>query len=820
MAIMKEKQSDGFPNPEQRAIIDKLDGSLLILAPAGTGKTRVMANRLAAAIKNGIEPDRTLGVTFTNRAAGQMKARVERQLGATARQTNVRTFHGLCAWMLRQEAKDLGLPRDYVIYDEEDSKEVLKYCLRETSIRPQDAYWEISKLKSGCPDESLSLSAVTQLSVGWPRPELAGPAAEYHQLLADRHALDFADLIYRTRAMLALLPDIRERWSQRFDWIQIDEVQDTHFSEYEVIRYLASRTKDVAFYGDIDQTIYEWRGSDPGSVLALFKEDFDPVQEFSLVDNYRATRKLLEVADKFAATFENRCTRIRPAPGLPVGEVPTLERTGHPSKEAEWIAEQTAALNQSGGARTAVLTRTHKRSQTVSDAMHAAGVPHVTVEQFEFFRRQEVKDVLARMRLILNPHDTGALGRATRRPASGIGKATLKTLWQEGEPAGLRLTDLIKPETHQSGDPFGPLLGSLDRGVVVVLDVETTGLSPVEDEVVDVGAVRIVDGAIEAHFEALIRPTRPVGESFLVHGLSDAILQDQGQDPAAVYEQLRDFIGGARVVGHNVRFDLSMLKAHSTRVGTKMEFQSWDDTLEISRRLLDFERYDLATLSRHLNAIHRPTHRALADVEATAEILLQLRGKLAVGEGRRRSLIGKLGEPFEPLADLFASWGEAAENLRPAELCKMIVEQSGLAGHYCDDVRRSGHIEELVLFFSDNDDDQASPRASLEDLVQKASLARNVDHLSEDDPRIPVLTIHQAKGLEFDNVFVAGVSEGEIPSFFSVRDGKVEEERRLFYVAITRAKRRLFLSCFDINDNGYNAGPSRFMRDVWTSIHG
>lgn len=817
---MAEGQSDGFPNPEQRQIIDKTGGSILVLAPAGTGKTRVMAARLSAAIEAGVDPDRTLGVTFTNRAAGQMKARVERQLGSIARQTNVRTFHGLCAWILRQEANDLGMPRDFVIYDEEDSIEVLRYCLREAPIKPQDAYWEISKLKSGCPDESLSLSAATQLNVKWPRPELAAPAAEYHQLLADRHALDFADLIYRTRAMLALSPDKRERWSRRFDWIQVDEVQDTHFSEYEVIHYLAFRTRDVALYGDIDQTIYEWRGSDPGSVLALYKRDFDPVQEFALVDNYRATRKLLNVADNFASTFENRRTRIRPAPGLPAGEAPVFERTDHPSNEAEWIAEQSSRLNQSGGARTAVLTRTHKRSQAVSDAMQAAEVPHVTVEQFEFFRRQEIKDVLARMRLILNPHDTGALGRVTRRPASGIGKATLRTLWQEGEPAGLRLTDLIKPETHQYGDPFGPLLGSLDRGVVVVLDVETTGLSPVEDEVVDVGAVRIVDGAIEAHFEALLRPTRPVGESFLVHGLSDADLQDQGEDPALVFEELRDFISGARVVGHNVRFDLSMLRAHSTRAGRKMEFQSWDDTLEISRRLLDLERYDLATLSRHLNSKCRPTHRALADAEATAEILLHLRGKLAASEARRRSLIEKLGGPFEPLAGLFASWGAAAEKLRPAELGKLIVKQSGLGDFYDDDLRRSGHIDELILFFSDNDDDHVSPRASLEDLVQKASLARNVDHLSEDDPRIPVLTIHQAKGLEFDNVFVAGVSEGEIPSYFSVRDGKVEEERRLFYVAMTRAKRRLFLSCFDVNDNGYNAGPSRFMRDVWMSLQG
>jgi DNA helicase-2/ATP-dependent DNA helicase PcrA len=817
---MIDKSNGGFPNPEQQKIIDKLDGSLLVLAPAGTGKTRVMASRLAATIGNGVDADRTLGVTFTNRAAGQMKAQVDHQLGSAARRTNIRTFHGLCAWMLRHEAKDLGLPRDYVIYDEEDSKEVLRYCLRETSIKPQDAYWEISKLKSGCLGESLSLSAVTQLDVQWSVPELATAAAEYHRLLAERHALDFTDLVYRARAMLALLPDKREKWSRRFDWIQVDEVQDTHFSEYEIIHQLAVRTRNLAMFGDIDQTIYEWRGSDPDSVLGLFRRDFTPVQEFSLVDNYRATRKLLEVADKFASTFKNRLTHIRPAPGLPAGEFPTFERAGRPSEEAEWIAEQSSRLKQSGDARTAVLTRTHRRSQAVSDAMHAAGVPHVTVEQFEFFRRQEIKDVLARMRLILNPHDTGALGRVTRRPASGIGKATLRTLWQEGEPAGLRLTDLIKPETHQSGEPFGPLLANLNRGVVVVLDVETTGLSSLEDEVVDVGAVRIVDGAIEERFEALIRPTRPVGQSFFVHGLSDAVLQDKGQDPVEVFQQLRGFVAGARVVGHNVRFDLSMLKAHSDRVGSKIEFRSWDDTLEIGRRLLNLERYDLATMSRHLNTPHHPSHRALADVEATAEVLLQLRGKLEAGQGSRRLLVDRLGKPFEQLAELFASWGKAADELRPADLCRMIVDQSGLAGHYFDDVRRSGHIEELVLFFADNDDENASPRSALEELVQKASLARNVDHLSEDDPRILVLTIHQAKGLEFDTVFVAGVSKGEIPSFFAERDGKVEEERRLFYVAITRAKRQLFLSCFDINDNGYTAGPSQFMQDLWLSIHG
>lgn len=812
----------GFPNTQQREIMEKRDGALLVLAPAGTGKTRVMAERLALAIEDGIDPDRTLGVTFTNRAAGEMRGRVAGRLGDAARHTNIRTFHGLCAWMLRQEAQDLGLARDYVIYDEEDSKEVLRFCLRGTRTKAQDAYWDISKHKSGCPVNHLSLAAVPRLDSAGLAQELAVAADKYHNLLAARNALDFADLIYHVRAMLALMPDKRDRWSRRFDWIQVDEVQDTHHSEYDVIRQLALRTKNVALFGDIDQTIYEWRGSEPDAVLELFKEDFKPVAELSLVDNYRATRTLLRLADGFAATFASRRTSIRPAPGLPEGEQPVLHSAPSPGGEAGWIAERIAALTRNAGEDktppVSVLTRTHRRSQAVSDAMTAARVPHITVEEFEFFRRQEIKDVLARFRLLLNPYDAGALGRVTRRPASGIGNATLKTLWQEGEPAALRITDLIRPETHTHGEPFAPLLAGLRDGTVVVLDVETTGLSPAEDEVVDVGAVRVINGAIQERFQSLIHPTCPVGFSSEVHGLSDEVLKEKGREPDSVFKELRDFAGDDHIVGHNVRFDLSMLKAHGARVGVRFDFPSWDDTLEIGRRLVSLERYDLGTLCGHFGTPHLPSHRALADAEATADVLLALRDHLAAGQGQRLELVGRLGDPFARMAGLFETWRKAAEELRPAELCRLILTESGLGEHYADDDRRTGHLEDLIRFLAANDQANAAPRAALEEVVQKVALARNVDHLDEDDPRVPIITIHQSKGLEFDVVFVAGASKGEIPSYYAVKEGRVEEERRLFYVAITRAKRRLFISCFDRNDFGYSAGPSEFLRAVGGSI--
>lgn len=805
----------GFPNPAQAEIIRQREGALLVLAPAGTGKTRVMAERLAMALEDGLAPARTLAVTFTNRAAAEMRARVAERLGKAAREVNIRTFHGLCAWILRREAPDLGLAQDFVIYDEEDSKEVLKFCLRKTTLKVQDVYWELSRLKSACPVHQLTLAEVPDLDLGGQDPALAAALRQYHHLLAQRHALDFADLVLRVRAMLELFPEKQDHWSRRFDWVQVDEVQDTHHSEYEVVRHLCRRTGHLALFGDVDQTIYEWRGSEPDAVLDRFRQDFSPVTELSLVHNYRATRALLRVADRFASTFNNRRTRIQPAADLPEGAPPVLHCAPDPSGEAAWIAQQVHRLQRDDAwVRVGILARTHKRSQAVSRSLERAGIPHVTVEEYEFFRRQEIKDTVARLRLLLNPHDIGALGRIVRRPSSGIGNATLKKLWREGEQHALRVTDMLRIESHEHGDPFAPLLDGLTREGVVVLDVETTGLNPAEDEVIDIGAVRVKGGEVVDRFERLIRPSLPVGESAAVHGLTDEMLSRDGEPAERVFQALQAFVNEAHVVGHNVRFDLGMLRAHGLRAGVPLSFSSWDDTLEISRRLLRRERYDLDSLCQSLGTTRRPSHRALADTEATAELLLALQDPLATGSGHRLDLVARHGKHFSPLARLLKRWREEAATLRPGALCELMLEESGLRAYYARDARRTGHLDELVRFLQENDLAQVDPRTALSDLVQQVALARNVDHLAKDDPRVPVITIHQSKGLEFDAVFVAGATDGEFPSFYAVRDGKVEEERRLFYVAITRARHQLFVSSFRQNDQGRPTGPSPFVRSL------
>jgi DNA helicase-2/ATP-dependent DNA helicase PcrA len=804
-----------YPNPEQCAVLDHLDGTLLVLAPAGTGKTRLMADRLAKAIEAGMPPDLTLGVTFTNRAAEHMRGAVRESCGDHAKRCRILTFHGLCAWILRIEARDLGLPSDFVIYDEEDSIDLLRHCLRGTDLKPDAAFWQLSQIKSGCPSASLTLAETPVLNYAAFSESCRAAFRAYHEHLAERHALDFADLVYRTRAMFARYLEKREKWAGRFRWLQMDEVQDTHLSEYEIIRILAAGSSGIAFFGDLDQTIYEWRGSKPDEVINHLKADFGPVTEIPLKYNYRATKSLLRVAGRHAASLTDRRTHTCPAPTLPEGQAPEIHHAPHPGAEADWIAIRLRALlAQPATGRIGILTRTHKRSEAVSKALTNHEIPHLTVEQFDFFRRQEIKDLLARLRLLLNPSDSGSLQRMIQRPSSGIGAATLRSIWTDGQLCGLRITDLAQLRSHQQGEPFKILLDALSHGTVVVFDVETTGLSPTDDEVIDLGAVKLQNGRPVAEFDAMLRPSRRLGASAAIHGISEETLFKEGRDAAEVFREFACFADGAVLVGHNVGFDLSMIRAHSARLGVPIPTDHWDDTLDLARRLLTLERYDLSTVSNHLETRTRPSHRALADARPTSEILLELGHQLETGAPLRRELVSRHGALFLPLARQLDSWRDLSSTLRPATLCQRILADSGLADHYKEEPQRIANLQRFVQFFHDHDDPSRPPAEMLADLTRQVALSRNLDFLSLNDGSIPILTVHQSKGLEFDTVFIAGMTDDEFPSYYAKRDLKLEEEKRLFYVALTRAKCHLVVTSHQHNEWNRPKPPSSFLAGI------
>ncbi|MGH2627355.1 MAG: ATP-dependent helicase, partial [Anaerolineales bacterium] len=352
------------PTLEQQAIIDAVRGPILVMAPVGTGKTRLLAERVANSVAQGISPSRILCLTFTNRAAGEMSARIALVQPQVVRRLTIKTFHALCAQIARAEADALGIPADFVIYDEEDCLDLLADLRPEIRKRRDlsDLMRALADVKEGAPAAALASGVdLADLYNGSPLQRLAHM---YHAALRARHALDFTDLVYLTRRAFVAYPEAAERWEARFDFVQVDEVQDTQLAEYEVVRHLARRTRNLALIGDFDQTIFEWRDAQPAVVLRAFEEDFHPTP-YLLSLNHRATRTLIGAADALASSFQERRTECVPADHCPEGE-PILVHAGRTEMhEAEWLLAQIRALAAANPSfdfsRTAVLTRTNWR---------------------------------------------------------------------------------------------------------------------------------------------------------------------------------------------------------------------------------------------------------------------------------------------------------------------------------------------------------------------------------------------------------------------------------------------------------------------------
>ncbi len=815
---------DPPPDAEQAQALAHLDGGLLLLAPVGSGKTRTLADRVVRALGAGLEARRVLCLTFTNRAAEEMRARVRARAGEAGRGVQVSTFHGLCARIVEAEHRRLGLPADVTIVDEDDADELLRRAgapAERGELQRLRGLLAAAKSPPGSLDHADArlhpAAGPEALFRGLPGPERAVLVA-YQRLLAEQQAVDFDDLVRLTRALLRAEPGLADAWASRFDLVQVDEVQDAHESEYEVVRALARGSGRLALIGDVDQTIYGWRGSEPRRVLEAFRRDFAPVRTITLRWNHRATRRLVRIADAVLTGLPERRTRVAPAPHLEEGEPAVLHVARTPREEGAWIAARVRALAAEGlpWARIGVLARTNGRTRALSAALAEAAVPHVTVEAFEFFRRQEVKDAVALLRLLARPDDAAAAERLLRRPSRGLGDAGLARLRSAGDAAGLRVSDLLGPGALSRGDPFARLLEALEAGGLVVLDTETTGLSPAHDEVVEVGAAPLVAGEEAAAFQALVRPGRPVGASVQTHGLTDERLAREGRPALDVLQELDDFAGARPVVGHNVAFDLAMLEAHGQRAGHAPRFSARFDTLDLSRRLLDLPRHDLGAVRAHLGLPPGRAHRALDDARGAAEVLRRLAPALRQGSAERARLLAGLPEGVVRLARGLADLRARARHLRPAALLREGLAVSGLHAFYEREPERLANLRDLLATLERRDEPAHAPAEALRDAVRYATLARTLALETVVDDRVPVVTVHQAKGLEFEAVLVAGVVDDEFPHFLAAREGgeRLAEEQRLFYVAVTRARRRLLLSAHARGDLGHRREESRYLRAI------
>jgi DNA helicase II / ATP-dependent DNA helicase PcrA len=805
-------------NLEQQKIINHTKGAILILAPVGTGKTLVLSERVVKAIDDGIPVDKILCLTFTNRASKEMSERLLQYLPNDFRRLTIKTFHSLCASILRIEAREIGLPADFVVYDDTDCKEIIK----EIFGYSQDK--DIDKIFAKITDCKSKVSH-SQLSAIYPDKTLFTSLGEYtarlitryHETLQQRHALDFADLVFYVRTMFKHLPEVKRRWQERFDFIQVDEVQDTHLSEYEIVRNLALRSGNIAMIGDLDQTIYEWRGSEPDKVIGEFQEEFKPTI-YPLTYNHRSTQTLLNAVSGFADSFQERQTNITPSPKCEVGELIEIFVGKTESEEAEWIAQKIQELAKDKPDftynRVAVLGRTNYRVESISKVLERFQVPCITVEQYKFFNRQEIKDALAYVKFILNPFDTGAMRRMLQRPSRRIGDVTIQNIIKEGEAIGLRLTDMAYNQTFASNDPFSNLLTAYKSGTIVVFDVETTGLEVSKDEVIEIAAVKLVNGKKEAEFREYIINQQPVGNSEYIHGYSDDFLRENGRPAQEVFRDFFAFTEGAFLVGHNVGFDIKMVTAHASKAGVSIPQFEWGDTWNIANRFIKSDSYSLVNLAKELNLSQFEAHKAIDDSRTTAELLQKLIPEIEKSCIERQALVQKYGRQFQAVAQQVETWRSSSQTLRPAQLLKAILLESGLHDFYKKDEKRRLNLIRLFHVFYDRDNQELHPDVALRSIVEFTALAKNLDQISKKDNQVLMITVHQSKGLEFDTVFIAGAVSGEFPFYLSQQGDELEEEKRLFYVAMTRAKKRLFISGFLEDSRGYSKAVSQFIDDI------
>jgi len=440
-------------NPEQRQAVETHEGPVLILAGAGTGKTRAITYRMANLISKGVSAESILAVTFTNKAAEEMRNRVTNLLlraGVPPGQPWVSTFHSLCARLLRREAPAAGLPRDFAVYDDDDQVAAVKLAMAKLQIdadelTPRNVLSRISYAKNhGKSPDQVRAEAFTQDG-----RQTADIFAVYEKALHDSKALDFDDLLLRSARLLRESQPTREKWQARFQYIHVDEYQDTNRVQYELMRLLTGPKQNICVVGDEDQSIYAWRGADV-SIILSFSRDFPAARVVKLERNYRSTQNILDAAGAVVANNPERLGKSLKAEKSAGVNLKYFEGRD-PQAEAEYVAgELERILNEDSDQTCAVEYRTNSQSRAFEEVFRRQGLRYKLVGGFSFYHRAEVKDALAYVRLAMHPEDDISLLRVLNVPPRGIGKTTLDALRENARTDGTPLWNAIE-KTVASG---------------------------------------------------------------------------------------------------------------------------------------------------------------------------------------------------------------------------------------------------------------------------------------------------------------------------------------------------------------------------------
>ncbi len=735
-------------NPAQREAVLTTEGPLLVLAGAGSGKTRVLTFRIAHMLGDlGVKPWQVLAITFTNKAAAEMRERLAALIPSGTRGMWVCTFHAMCVRMLREDADLLGYTGQFTIYDDDDSKRMVRDIMQALGIEQKQ--FPINMIRSKISSAKNAMIGPEDMLKSADSPNDKKAAQVYLELerrLRAANAMDFDDLLVRALELLRTRPEVLDKYQERFRYISVDEYQDTNHVQYEIANLLAAKYQNLMVVGDDDQSIYSWRGADITNILD-FEKDFKNCKTVKLEQNYRSTGHILSAANAVVRhNSQRKDKRLFTAEGD--GEKIQAFQASDERDEGRWIAGEIEKLHSKGTSYDdiAVFYRTNAQSRILEDMFLRAGVPYKIVGGTRFFDRAEIRDVMAYLKMIVNPADEMSVKRVINTPRRGIGSTSIQKIEQlarDNRCSFFQACEIACAET-------GMFSAKVRNGLSSFVSLVREG--------------RRMDGELKDVVEMIVDKT----------GLLQAFRAEGTMEAESRAENIQEFLGVA------AEFE----ETHEDIEGTL-------ESLEELRAAGVADVPAGAEPEPVVVSAPAPEPGPSAPV-SSFEALVGARD--AAGSNPLDSLAAPVLSPQDALAAAIAGNAYAAPTEMPA------------GAVHADEIERT--YGPLTC-------------KALPALMEWLALRSDLDSLAGETHAITMMTIHSAKGLEFPAVFVAGMEEGIFPHVhdFGGSDdpGKLEEERRLAYVAITRARKRLFLT-YAATRRTYgstSANPrSRFLNEI------
>lgn len=703
-------------NPAQREAVLTTEGPLLVLAGAGSGKTRVLTFRIARMIGDlGIRPWQILAITFTNKAAAEMRERLAAMLpDGGMRGMWVCTFHAMCVRILREDADLLGYTGQFTIYDDDDSRRMVREIMTQLGIEQKQ--YPINMIRSKISTAKNAMIGPEEFieKASSPQEQKAGQVyLELERRLRAANAMDFDDLLVRTLELLRTRPEVLEKYQERFRYISVDEYQDTNHVQYEIANLLAAKYQNLMVVGDDDQSIYSWRGADISNILD-FEKDFKQAKVVKLEQNYRSTGHILAAANAVVRNNSQRKDK-RLFTDLGDGEKIQSYQASDERDEGRWIASEIEKLHVGGMSYDdmAVFYRTNAQSRILEDMFLRAGVPYKIVGGTRFFDRAEIRDVMAYLKMIVNPADEMSVKRVINTPRRGIGSTSISKIEDLARTNRCSFFQACEIATAETGMFSAKVRNALGDFVSLVREG------------------RRMDGELKDVVEMIVDKS----------GLIQAFRAEATMEAESRAENIQEFLGVAA----------------------------------------EFEE----------------THE---DIEGTLESLEELRAAGVAGVPEAGA-VGGAGGSAGALGAVGATGASAAAGAGTSmQLDDATASAAGaLAGALANPSTAPVSAPNAAAIAATEVERMYGPLAckALPALLEWLALRSDLDALAGETHAITMMTVHSAKGLEFPAVFVAGMEEGIFPHVAGWTDddpAKLEEERRLAYVAITRARKRLFLT--------------------------